>query len=140
MEEAINCEVPIATNRSILAEGETAFQNAYKAIESVVGDPPKDDIKFEKRLSKIGLLAAEKIGYKRKRTLLESIREFEIIRNKRVAHGSTPSRGLTVLEVLECQACAKHIIEAALDCLAGPTSMSKCGRWYVQDRSSWETG
>ena len=47
IEEAINCDVPIATNRSILAEGETAFQNAYKAIESVVGDPPKNDTKFE---------------------------------------------------------------------------------------------
>jgi hypothetical protein len=102
-------------NRSILASAEGAFQDAYKAIEAVIGDPPSADEKLAQRLESAGLHANEEVGLVNKRPLLTAIRELNRTRDQRAAHGSTPRRGLSVLEVLECQKCAQLVLQAALD-------------------------
>jgi hypothetical protein len=44
----------VTTDRTELPKIEGAFQNAYKAIEAVVGDPPKSDTKFAEKLEARG--------------------------------------------------------------------------------------
>jgi hypothetical protein len=105
---------------SILPEAETAFQNAYKAIEALVGDPPKDDRKLTDKLKRLGINPQEEVGLRQKKTLQEHVRQLNLIRDKRVAHGKTRSSQLQILEVIESQQAAGFIIEQALEALGGP--------------------
>jgi hypothetical protein len=65
LEDAIAQEI----HPSILPEAETAFQNAYKAIEALVGDPPKDDRKLADKLRRLGIDPQEQVGLRQKKTL-----------------------------------------------------------------------
>ena len=100
---------------------ENALQNAFKAIECVLGDPPKDDTKFFAKLKSIGLDPCEKVGYIRKLPLHQVIREMNVARDKKAAHGSTPRRAITVGEMLEYQACADLVLWVAIENRLGET-------------------
>lgn len=100
---------------------ESAFQSAYKAIEAVVGDPPKDEAKFDRRLVDAGIDPLEEVGYSGKSTIRAAIRELNIIRDRRAAHGSTPLRGISMGEMIECQACARHVVLTTTNAASGGT-------------------
>jgi hypothetical protein len=94
---------------------ENALQNAFKAIEAVIGDPPRDDRKFFQRIREIGLDPNGEVGYGEKRPLHEAIRRANDARDKKSAHGRTGDRSIRVRELLNHQACAMCIIWAALE-------------------------
>lgn len=94
---------------------ENALQNAFKAIEAVVGDPPKDDAKFFEKIRAIGLEPNEEVGYSRKESLHVVIRRMSDARDKKSAHGSSPNRLITIGELNEYQECASLLVWAAIE-------------------------
>jgi len=94
---------------------EDALHNAFKAIEAVIGDPPKDDRKFFETLTAIGVDPLEEVGYSEKMAITTVIRNMNVARDKRSAHGSTRRRMIRPFELLEFQSCAEAIIWAALE-------------------------
>lgn len=96
-----------------LARWESAFQAAYKAVEAILGDPPKKEDRLRAKLIAAGVDPDEKVGYLQKADLLTVIRAMNRLRDTRIAHGSTP-RGVTLGNMIEFQACAKYVVTAAL--------------------------
>jgi len=100
---------------------EDALQNAFKAVEAIIGDLPKDDSKFFQRLRQIGVNPHEKVGFGKKRPLHQAIRDMNRARDKKAAHGSTRSRTIYVLELLDFQACSEHVVTTAIETTRGST-------------------
>ena len=112
--EALDQGIKFASNRSHLAIAESAFQNAFKAIEALIGDPSKDESKLHFQIRAKGIDPDELVGWRDKLPIAQAVRKVSQIRDKRAAHGSTPNRGLMWLEVAEAQSCAAHLIDKAL--------------------------
>ncbi len=93
---------------------ENALQNAFKAVESVLGDPPKDDRKFFLKIKDIGLDPYENVGYINKLPLYKVIRDMNEARDKKAAHGTSLKRTITIGEMLEYQTCARYIVLSAI--------------------------
>jgi len=98
-----------------LAQWEGAFHNSYKAIEAIIGDPPKEDARFRRKLTAMGVDPNEQVGYSKKEPIAKVIREMNLLRDKRVAHGSTPSRGIRLNQMVEFMECAHYVVEQALE-------------------------
>lgn len=94
---------------------EDALINAFKVIEALLGDPPRDDRKFFTKLQSIGIDPNESVGYHSSRALHEVIREVGRARDHKSAHGSTPDRIIEVAKMFEYQACARHVLVSALE-------------------------
>jgi len=94
---------------------ENALQNAFKAVEAILGDPPNDDRKFFSKIKAIGLDPNEEVGRVAKTPLHKIIRDMNFARDKKSAHGSTQYRTITVSDLMEYQACARYIILAAIE-------------------------
>ena len=94
---------------------ENAILNAFKVVEAVVGDPPSSDKKFYSKLRNIGVDPLEPVGYRDKKPIAEVIRDMNVVRDKKSAHGGTPDRDITVAEVLGNQTCAKYILIYAIE-------------------------
>ncbi len=94
---------------------ETALLNSFKAVEAIIGEPPKDDRKLFSRLLSIGLDPNEMVGYKQKKKLFELIREMNEARDKKTAHGSTPVNNKIKLgELLEFQKLSQYFVYSAI--------------------------
>jgi hypothetical protein len=130
LEEAELNNTKIGANRSALAASEGAFQDAYKAIEAIIGQPPGDDKKLISKLLGAGCDPYADVGFDEELTRWEAIRRVEEIRNSRAAHGGSPNRGLAVLEVVACQIWAKEIIRAHIDHLEGAKSVEQ---WFKRN-------
>lgn len=98
---------------------EDAVINAFKIIEALIGDPPRDDRKFFEKLRAIGVDPLEPIGYRSAQPLHEIIREMNRARDRKAAHGGTPDRSLLVVDVLEYQVCARYVLVCALQAYLG---------------------
>jgi len=98
---------------------ENALQNAFKAIEAVLGDPPRDDPKFFAKMRSVGLDPHEQVGHVDKLPLHEVIRHMNAARDKKAAHGSVPHRMITAGELMEYQACARLVFWAAVGNVLG---------------------
>lgn len=98
---------------------EEALQNAFKAVEAVIGDPPKDDRKLFLKLSALGIDPSEPAGYVAQRPFSEHIRQMNLARDKRAAHGSTRNRRIRAAELLDYQGCADVIVTAAIEQVRG---------------------
>jgi len=98
---------------------EAALHNAFKAIEAVIGDPPRNDDKLFARLRAIGLNPHEKVGHDNKEELFKIIRKMNIARDKKSAHGSTRNRTLTLGEVFNYQFCSEYVVYCALESALG---------------------
>jgi hypothetical protein len=120
----------LGAKRTELALAEGAFQDAYKSIEAVVGDPGNFGDRFLSRLEARGISHGELVGFENKRSVLETIRVLNEIRDKRSAHGGTPQRGISILDVSECQRCAEFVIQSSLDFISGGAIMDKWLNWY----------
>ena len=94
---------------------EDALQNAFKAVEAIIGDPPKDDRRFFEKLKNVGIDPLEEVGYQKREAISIVIRRMNEARDKRSAHGSTRQRTIRPAELLHFQACAQVIILAALE-------------------------
>jgi hypothetical protein len=98
---------------------ENAILNSFKVVEAVVGDPPSSDKKFYRKLRSIGVDPLEPVGYRDKKPIAEVIRDMNVVRDKKSAHGGTPYRDITVAEVLGYQTCAKYILMYAIENILG---------------------
>lgn len=113
--EVINNGDDAPETTKVQMERESAIQNAFKAIEAIIGDPPKDKKKLHAKLTAIGIDPNEQVGYRTKRSIETEIREMNRVRDKKAAHGSTDNRSLTAIEVLNYQDCAGYIVQAAIE-------------------------
>jgi hypothetical protein len=98
---------------------EDALHNAFKAIEAVIGDPPRDERKFFDKIKAIGIDPFEPVGYDERRPISTVVRTMNEARDKRSAHGSTRRRTIRPAEVLDFQACAGTIVLAAIEMAHG---------------------
>ena len=87
----------LGQKRAELALAEGAFQDAYKSIEAVVGDPGNGGKRFLSRLEARGIPKDELIGFESRGSLSETIQALNKTRDKRAARGRTSQRGLSIL-------------------------------------------
>jgi hypothetical protein len=99
------------------AQAEQCFQNAYKAMEALLGgQPPKDEAKLRARLVAAGI-DPDRIPRlpDETATVLQRVMRFREIRDKRVAHGGrtgATARQLTYFDLMEAQwVVAEMIVE-----------------------------
>lgn len=104
------------------ARVETAYHNAFKAIEAVVGEPPKDEIKLRLILIRNGVNPDKIVGYDlygmkpAKETLIKKVIDMHQARDKMAAHGKTNlPRTIGYCELKDKQALACHIILANIE-------------------------
>jgi hypothetical protein len=100
---------------SMRSRFEDALHNSFKAVEAIIGDPPKDDRRLSEKLKKIGINFDEPVGYRVKEPIGTVIRSMSAARDKKSAHGNTRHRSITPAELLEFQACAHLVVVAALE-------------------------
>jgi hypothetical protein len=103
------------------ARVETAYQNAFKAIEAIIGEPPKDTNKLKTKLVSIGINPDEMVGYElyemkpAKEKLIKKLVDMQEIRDKKAAHGKTIApRTIGYCELKDKQALAQHVILASI--------------------------
>lgn len=94
---------------------EDALLSSFKTIEAIIGDPPKSDLKFHARLKAFGIDPEEVVGYGSKKAIAQVIREMNVARDKKSAHGATPDRAIAIADVLEYQACARLILVLSIE-------------------------
>jgi hypothetical protein len=106
----------------VVVDTETAVWLAYKAVESVVGDPPSDRRKLQRRLDELKLMDFP--GVWRDEApfdLVERVTDFVGSRDRRAAHGRhhPRRRPFTYYEVMDYQYLARsllvHYAEKVLD-------------------------
>lgn len=94
---------------------EEALHSAFKAIEAIIGDPPRDDRRLFEKLRAIGIDPDEEVGYAEKEKISAVIRSMNTARDKKAAHGSTRNRRILPAELLRYQACAEYIVLAGIE-------------------------
>jgi hypothetical protein len=119
--EAIAEDPSVPASRKNAVEVETAVQDAFKAVEALIGDPPADDSRLARKLANIGVEPDRMIGFDRfghsahSETVIRKIRKMNLARDKRVAHGATPKpRAVTYYELMDFQECAGFIVSTAV--------------------------
>ena len=96
--ERLGDEVYLNPARRQFIAFENALQNAYKVVEALIGEPPKDDEALREKIESIGanpedLVDAHwspKSGYCE--CLWETVKSMHAARDKRAAHVRTPKR------------------------------------------------
>jgi len=101
---------PVSRRES--ARGENSIVNAFKAIEAVIGDPPKDEAKFKRKLQGASIDPNELCGLgPRRETIGIKICKMNDMRDKKAAHGRTGGdRQITYFDIMDCQACARLVL------------------------------
>lgn len=104
------------------ARVETAYQNAFKAIEAIIGEPPRDRRKLRMKLVSTGINPDEMVGYElygmkpAKEKLIKKLVDMQETRDKKAAHGKTITpRTIGYCELKDKQALAQHVILASID-------------------------
>jgi len=110
-----NSDMP--TSQTEKAHVETAYQNAFKAIEAIIGEPPKDKRKLRMKLLEAGINPDEEVGYDlygmkpSKKILLKKLVDMHKARDKMAAHGKTTIlRNIGYCELKDKQALARYIL------------------------------
>jgi hypothetical protein len=94
---------------------ENALISTFKVIEAIIGDPPSNKTKFQRKLRSVGIDPNELVGYRDKKPICDVIREMSRERDKKSAHGSTSNREIAVANMLEYQACSRYVLIYALE-------------------------
>lgn len=101
---------------------ETAYQNAFKAVEAVIGEPPKDTRKLRHKLEEMGIDPDQIVGYEEygqkpgKEQLIKKLMDMQSTRDKKAAHGKTiRPRNIGLCELRDKQALARYVILANID-------------------------
>lgn len=99
---------------------ETAYQNAFKAIEAVIGEPPKEERRLRMRLVEAGIDPDETVGYgfyerygaePGKEKLIKKLTDMHHSRDKKSAHGRTAiPRTIGYCELKDKQALAQYML------------------------------
>lgn len=100
-----------------LTLAENAILNAFKAIEAIIGDPPKNEARLRSKIQDIGLDPDDKMFLYPEfgGSILDEIRRLSLARDKRAAHGRTnKERKITYFEMMNAQFLARLIILASL--------------------------
>lgn len=104
------------------ARVETAYQNAFKAIEAIIGEPPRDRRKLKMKLVSKGINPDEMVGYglygmkPAKEKLIKKLVDMQETRDKKAAHGKTiEPRTIGYCELKDKQALAQYMILASID-------------------------
>ncbi len=115
-----NSDTPASQEEMIYVE--TAYQNAFKAIEAVIGEPPKDERKLRMKLRKAGIDPDEMVGFELygmkpgKETILKKVTEMYQARDKKTAHGKTGEpRNIGYCELKDKQALARYLISSHIE-------------------------
>ncbi|MCK4824971.1 hypothetical protein KA005_54980 [bacterium] len=119
LDEALSDSKGVALTSSDQSRFEDGLQNSFKAIEAVIGDPPKSDNKLFFKLKGIGLDPNEMVGYRDKKALYKVIRDMNVARDRKSAHGGTPNRTIYIQELLDFQTCSEMIVIAAIEHVRG---------------------
>lgn len=105
-----------------IVRAENALFNAFKAIEALIGEPPRDSAKLRRKLSEAGVHPDEIVGWQRghlgpgKEPIMEKIYRLYETRDKRAAHAKIPRKAaLTLYEIMDAQGCARAVLLLALD-------------------------
>lgn len=117
-----NLDMP--KSQTEMARVETAYQNAFKAIEAIIGEPPKDKRKLRMKLIEAGINPDEKVGYELygmkpgKERLLKKLVDMHQTRDKKAAHGKTITpRTIGYCELKDKQALAQYILLSNIDAI-----------------------
>jgi len=120
----VDGDIPISNVEK--ANVETAYHNAFKSIEAIIGEPPSDRRKLGMKLVKQGINPDEMLGYELyymkpgKEKLLEKLLDMQKTRDKKAAHGKTTHpREIGLCELKDKQALARHIILKSLTSISG---------------------
>lgn len=112
---ADNQDIP--SSQADQAAVETAYQNAYKAIEAIIGEPSTDPKKLRYSLIQSGINFDEIVGCElynmkpSKEKISKKILDMQNNRDKKAAHGKTNiPRTLGYCELKDKQALASYII------------------------------
>lgn len=97
---------------------ESVAQDAYKAIEALIGDPPAKEAKLRSRMLTRGIDPDQLVGFdeQTREPLIAAVRRLNSYRDKRCAHGSYLRRQkLRYIEVYEMQECARFMLHEAVN-------------------------
>jgi len=115
-----NSDIPASQADRVRVE--TAYQNAFKAIEAVIGEPPKDKRKLRIKLLEAGINPDEMVGFDLygmkpgKEAILKKIADMQHNRDKKVAHGKTDEpRNIGYCELKDKQALAGYLISTHIE-------------------------
>jgi len=115
-----NSDIPHSQTQR--ARIETAYQNAFKAIEAIIGEPRKDEEKIRMKLRSAGINPDEEVGYNlygmkpEKEPLLKKLMDMQKVRDKKAAHGKTSTpRTIGYCELKDKQALARYVILSHID-------------------------
>lgn len=110
---------PVSRRDAVRAE--TAVHSAFKAVEALIGEPPRDDGKLRRKLEEIGVDPDELVGAQwfgrgpAKESVFVKVRNVHRVRDTRAAHAKTPNRSLLrYYEVMDCQGCARAVLVRAI--------------------------
>lgn len=107
-----------ANNANEQSSLEHALQESFKAIEAIIGDPPRNDENFFAKLKSININPFETFGVENK-PIFQVIRDINTARDKKAAHGSTRNRTISTKELFIFQNCARYVISQACENLLG---------------------
>jgi hypothetical protein len=101
---------------------ETAFHNAYKAMEALLGgEPPKEKAKLRERLESRSIDPDEVVGFAGMREdMLARVMRLQATRDKRSAHAGrtgVKSRSITYFELMDAQYAAATAIKWRIEAL-----------------------
>jgi hypothetical protein len=88
---------------------------AFKSVEALIGDPPKDDAKLKRKIKLFGIDPEETIGYPNQIRLHEFIRKFAKDRDTVAAHGSVKGTNIKVRDMFLYQDCARYMLVSAAE-------------------------
>lgn len=120
--EVLNGYITSPVSRLDFVRAENAVVNAFKAIEAIIGDPPKNESKLRKKFEEIGIDPDGLVGFtghngsQGLEPLIKKIRKFSYLRDKKAAHGrSAIDRRIKYFEIMDLQACTQALIESAIN-------------------------
>lgn len=97
-----------------LGAAESAFLNAFKSVEAIVGEPGRDRTarRFRERITEQGISPDEEVGYGgMKEPLVDKVLRYHAVRDDVAAHGLGRSkRDLALREILDLQRLGRYLL------------------------------
>jgi hypothetical protein len=120
--EVLSATLARPLSRQDEVRAERAVENAFKAVEALIGEPSKRDDRLRQKLEDAGVDSDELIGWQwfsqgpPREPLLTKVKALHRARDKRAAHAKTPQRSpFTYYEIMDCQGCAQAVLMRALE-------------------------